>query len=85
MALSNPDFPASQAFDVINEALQADEAERKDAIKKGGCVFAFTLKNKAGKSESWHVDLKKEGKVGKGAAPAGGKADGTSEHMSGAP
>jgi len=75
MSLANPDFPASQAFEVINQALQSDEAERKDAIKKGGCVFAFTLKNKAGKSESWFIDLKKEGKVGKGAAPEGRKAD----------
>ena len=83
MALSNPDFPSSQAFDVINEALQSDEAERKDAIKKGGCVFAFTLKNKAGKTESWHVDLKKDGTVGKGAAPSGGKADGTLDMLSG--
>lgn len=76
MSLANPAFPSSQAFDLINEGLAADEAERKNAIKKGGCVFAFTLKNKEGKQESWYLDLKKEGKVGKGAAPPGGKADG---------
>jgi len=29
-------------------------------------VFAFTLKNKAGETDSWHIDLKNEGKVGKG-------------------
>lgn len=74
--LANPAFPSSQAFDLINQALQSDEAERKDAIKKGGCIFAFTLKNKEGKIESWNIDLKKEGKVNKGAAPEGGKADG---------
>jgi hypothetical protein len=29
-------------------------------------VFAFTLKNKAGETESWHIDLKNKGEVGKG-------------------
>lgn len=69
-------FPSSAAFDVINSALQADEAERKDAVKQGGAVFAFTLTNGQGKTESWYIDLKNKGEVGKGAAPAGGKADG---------
>jgi hypothetical protein len=35
-------------------------------MKKGNAVFAFTLKNKAGKIESWHVDLKNKGAVGRG-------------------
>jgi hypothetical protein len=30
-------------------------------------VFAFTLKNKEGKTESWHIDLKEKGAVAKGA------------------
>ncbi|KAL4733817.1 SCP2 sterol-binding domain-containing protein [Aspergillus similis] len=38
-------------------------------------VVAFTLKNKGGKEESWHLDLKDTGVAGKGAAPAGGNAD----------
>merc|ERR1711964_874267 len=42
------------------------DAERKDAIKQANAVFAFTLKNKAGETESWHIDLKNKGEVGKG-------------------
>jgi len=72
MGVSESEFPASQAFDLIDGALTS-EAERKDAIKKGGAIFAFTLKNKAGKQQSWYLDFKKEGKVGKGLAPAGEK------------
>lgn len=71
-------FPSSAAFDAINSALTSDDAERKDAIKKGKAVFAFTLKNSSGKTQSWHIDLKDKGVVGKGEAPSGGKADGTS-------
>jgi hypothetical protein len=59
-------FPASQAFDEINSAITSSEAEKKDAIKKGQAVFAFTLKNKAGETESWHIDLKEKGEVAKG-------------------
>jgi len=29
-------------------------------------VFAFTLKNKAGETDSWNIDLKNKGEVGKG-------------------
>ncbi|KFY03686.1 hypothetical protein O988_01312 [Pseudogymnoascus sp. VKM F-3808] len=66
MSLKNAAFPASEAFDAINASLQSDEAERKNAIKMGQSVFAFTLKNKAGETDSWHIDLKKEGVVAKG-------------------
>lgn len=45
-------------------------------MKKGGAVFAFAIKNEAGDTESWYIDLKKTGTVGKGGAPEGGKADG---------
>jgi hypothetical protein len=65
-------FPASAAFDAINAALQS-EADRKDAIKQGAGIYAFTLTNSAGNQASWHIDLKNEGKVGKG---LGGKPDG---------
>jgi hypothetical protein len=78
MALSNPAFPASQAFDAIQAGINENPKDKADAIKKANAVFAFTLKNKEGKTESWYVDLKKEGVVGKGDAPAGGKADGES-------
>jgi hypothetical protein len=59
-------FPSSEAFDTINSALQSSDAERKTAIKQGNAVFAFTLKNKAGETENWHIDLKNKGEVGKG-------------------
>ncbi|KAI1439295.1 SCP2 sterol-binding domain-containing protein [Xylaria sp. CBS 124048] len=59
-------FPASAAFDVINSALNVSEAERKDAIKQGSGVYAFVLKNKAGETETWHIDLKEKGAVGTG-------------------
>ena len=66
-------FPSSAAFDAINSSLQSDPAERKDAVKKGNAVFAFTLKNKEGQTESWHIDLKEKGEVVKGESA---KADG---------
>ena len=59
-------FPSSEAFDAINSSLQSSDAERKNAMKQGNAVFAFTLKNKAGETESWHIDLKNKGEVGKG-------------------
>ena len=58
-------FPSSAAFDAINAALQG-EADKKDAIKQGNAVFAFTLKNAAGETDSWHIDLKSKGEVAKG-------------------
>lgn len=47
-------------------------------MKKGNAVFAFTLKNKEGQTDSWYIDLKDKGVVAKGDAPAGKKADGQS-------
>jgi hypothetical protein len=61
---------------VINETLQADAAERKDAVDKAKAVVAFNLKNSKGEEHSWYLDLKEKGEVGEGAAPKGGKADG---------
>ena len=66
MGLRNDKFPSSEAFEAINSVLQSSEADRKDAIKQGNAVFAFTLKNKAGVTESWHIDLKEKGAVGTG-------------------
>ncbi|OMP82454.1 Fatty acid-binding protein [Diplodia seriata] len=74
MSLKSDKIPSSAAFDAIAASL-ADDADRKDAVKKGGAVFAFTIKNQAGETDSWYIDLKKTGTVGKGAAPEGGKAD----------
>jgi len=75
MSLSISEFPSSAAFEQISQGMNDDPKEKADAIKKAGAVFAFTLKNKAGKTESWYIDLKSKGEVGKGAAPEGGKAD----------
>lgn len=69
-------FPSSGAFDLISSSLQSDEAERKDAVKKGNAIFAFTLKNKEGQVESWYMDLKEKGEVAKGTGPEGKKTDG---------
>ncbi|ORY68813.1 SCP-2 sterol transfer family protein [Pseudomassariella vexata] len=66
MGLANDKFPSSVAFEAINSALNSSEADKKDAIKQGNAVFAFTLKNKAGETESWHIDLKEKGEVGTG-------------------
>ncbi|KAL6708899.1 hypothetical protein ACN47E_002306 [Coniothyrium glycines] len=74
MSLKLDAFPSSAAFDEISRALSASPADRKDALKKGGAIFAFTLKNPAGEQESWYIDLKDSGTVGRGAAPAGKKA-----------
>ena len=76
MPVSSPDFPASKAFDMIEEALNKDDKAKKDAIKQAKSIFAFTLKNKEGKTESWFLDLKKDGVVGKGLAPSGAKPTG---------
>lgn len=75
MSLKSDSFPSSAAFDAINSSLQSDDAERKDAVKNGNAVFAFTLKNKEGQTDSWYIDLKEKGEVAKGEAPSGKKAD----------
>ncbi|EXJ66392.1 uncharacterized protein A1O5_10544 [Cladophialophora psammophila CBS 110553] len=69
-------FPSSVAFDAINESLASNDADRKDAVKQGKAIFAFKLTNSSGKEEAWYIDLKDTGKVGKGEAPEGKKADG---------
>ncbi|KAK1445321.1 SCP-2 sterol transfer family protein [Colletotrichum cuscutae] len=66
MGLANDKFPSSAAFDAINDALGSSEPDRKDAIKQGNAIFAFTLKNSAGETDSWHIDLKEKGVVAKG-------------------
>ncbi|KAJ4365456.1 hypothetical protein N0V95_000391 [Ascochyta clinopodiicola] len=72
MPLALADFPSSAAFDAIQASLSASPADRKAAIKSGNGIFGFTLKN-AGKEESWHIDLKETGTVGRGVAPEGKK------------
>ncbi|KAK3071149.1 hypothetical protein LTR53_007815 [Teratosphaeriaceae sp. CCFEE 6253] len=73
MSLKEDAWPSSATFDLIASAL-SDDSERKDAIKKGGEIFAFTLKNDQGETADWYIDLKETGTVGKGLAPEGKKA-----------
>ncbi|KAJ5593899.1 sterol-binding-like protein [Penicillium hispanicum] len=75
MSLKKDSHPSSAAFDVINQTLQADAAERKDAIDKAKAIVAFNIKNGSGEEQSWYLDLKDKGEVGHGAAPPNGKAD----------
>ncbi|KAK4958681.1 hypothetical protein LTR66_013122 [Elasticomyces elasticus] len=70
MSLKNDAYPSSAAFDLIRDSLSSD-AERKDAIKKGGAIFAFTLKKSKDEQESWFIDLQETGTVGRGTAPDG--------------
>ncbi|MCJ1361719.1 hypothetical protein MMC16_000819 [Acarospora aff. strigata] len=76
MSLKHDAFPSSEAFDLINNSLNSDDAERKDAVKKGNAIFAFTLQNKEGQTESWYIDLKEKGEVARGTAPDDKKANG---------
>ncbi|KAJ5769827.1 uncharacterized protein N7511_001878 [Penicillium nucicola] len=75
MSLKKDSHPSSAAFDVINQTLQANEADRKDALDKAKAIVAFNIKNKDGKEEAWYLDLKQNGEVGHGLAPKGSKAD----------
>ena len=75
MALSNPSFPSSAAFDAISSALTSSPEDQSAAIKQGNAIFAFKLKNTAGEEAAWHIDLKESGTVNTGEAPAGKKAD----------
>lgn len=55
-------------FDAINESIN-DPENKKDlekALKDADGIFAFVLKNKAGETETWTVDLKETGKVSQG-------------------
>jgi len=69
-------FPSSAAFDAIAAALSND-ADKQDAIKKANSLFCFKLTNSAKEQDSWYIDLKKTGAVGKGEAPEGSKPDST--------
>jgi len=72
MSVKDANFPASVAFDLMNEVLSSSDSERKDAIKQGNAIYAFQLSNTDGNVETWYLDLKEQGKVSKG---SGGKPD----------
>ena len=76
MTLTDSKFPSSSAFDLIQCSLESDSSATKAAIKKSKAVFGFILK-KDGKQvcwgsdlgliqESWWIDLKDKGEVGRG-------------------
>lgn len=62
----------------MNSALTSSEADKKQAIEMGKGVYAFTLKNTAGETDSWHIDLRNKGVVGKG---LGDKPDGMTDSL----
>lgn len=59
-------FPSSAAFDAINQALSSDDKLRKSSVKKVNALVVFKLTNADNKTEHWYLDLKQDGKVGKG-------------------
>ncbi|KAJ6445095.1 fatty acid-binding protein [Purpureocillium lavendulum] len=61
-------FPSSGLFDAINGAIgdRENKADLAKAIKQANAIFGFVLKNQAGETQSWHVDLKETGRVAKG-------------------
>ncbi|KAK5987158.1 Oleate-induced peroxisomal protein POX18 [Cladobotryum mycophilum] len=65
MSVKNDSFPASAAFDLLNNSLQ-DESNKKAALGAKS-IFVFTLKNTDGKEESWTLDLKTKAAVTTGA------------------
>ncbi|MBQ5153752.1 hypothetical protein EGM85_10870 [Macrococcus caseolyticus] len=73
MSLADPAFPSSDAFDLIKQGISSNEANKAKYIKQANMIVQFDIKNKEGKSESWYLDVKNKGEVGKGKAP--GKAD----------
>jgi len=73
MSLADPQFPSSNAFDLINASLSSSEANKKKYLQQANMVVQFNIKNKAGKTATWYLDAKSKGEAGKGAAP--GKPD----------
>ncbi|KAF8254039.1 oleate-induced peroxisomal protein-like protein POX18 [Wilcoxina mikolae CBS 423.85] len=59
-------YPSSVVFDIIHQELQSPES-KKDFIKRANGIFVFTLKNDAGETASWTIDLKDEGTITVGA------------------
>ncbi|KAJ5902770.1 hypothetical protein N7495_003298 [Penicillium taxi] len=75
MSFKKDSHPSSAAFDVIQQTLQSDDAERKSAIEGAKAIVSFNIKNSSGEESAWYLDLKKNGEVGHGAAPANTKPD----------
>ncbi|GAA95535.1 carbohydrate esterase family 5 protein [Mixia osmundae IAM 14324] len=69
MSLAVEGFNSSKLFDEIADGIsKMSDDEKKANMKKVNGIFQMNVKNSGGKEESWTIDLKKEGKVYKGAA-----------------
>ncbi|KAF9285458.1 hypothetical protein BGZ68_003843 [Mortierella alpina] len=70
-------FASSAFLAKIDEFLKTlSDAQRKEQVAKVKGVFQFNVKNKAGKVESWTLDLKNgTGSIEKGTPKAPKKAD----------
>ncbi|KAI7902966.1 SCP2 sterol-binding domain-containing protein [Cokeromyces recurvatus] len=72
--IKTPGFQSSEVFANIQQSVNALEAgEKSKVLKQVNGIFEFVIKNGEGKTETFTVDLKKDGKVMKGKGP--GKAD----------
>ncbi|KAG2188495.1 hypothetical protein INT44_001249 [Umbelopsis vinacea] len=67
-------FAASSIFEQAKKQMDgASDAEKQAQIKKAKALFQFDITNGEGKSQTWWIDLKQKGDVGKGKPP--GKSD----------
>jgi putative sterol carrier protein len=58
--LASEGFNASEIFVLMDSALKTvDKAELNEVVKKVQGVFQFDVKNNAGKTESWILDVHK--------------------------
>jgi len=74
--LKEEGFAGSALLEQLGTAFSnLSEQARKAEIAKSKAIFEIQLKNSEGKEQSWVIDLKKNGTVTKGKAPAGVKPD----------
>lgn len=69
MTFKDPEFPSSAAFDLMHQGITSDEERKKKYLKQANAVVQFDIKNSAGKVQSWYLEAKKTGEVGKGKSP----------------
>lgn len=67
-------FAASAIFEQAKKQMDSSsDAEKQEQIKKVKGLFQFDITNGDGKTQTWWIDLKQKGDVGKGKPP--GKSD----------
>ncbi|CAO3634076.1 unnamed protein product [Mucor hiemalis] len=65
--IQTPGFASSEVFAALKKSVDGLSADAKaKLIKQVNGIFEFVVKNKEGKTETFTVDLKKEGSVVKG-------------------